>query len=369
MDRPVARRPSAILATILVAVSFGACDVAAPPASQASPSGAPVASSSTGADASPTPAPSPTPIPSPTPVAYIVRTGDSLTSIARRYGTTARSIAYWNRITYPSLDPDSADYAPDRIGVGWTLTVWPGQVVDEQNPPPGPSPTPRPSLSIPPFATPVPGAASLLVDHGPRDSDAVALTFDLGPETVPDPAVVGWLIDHGVPATIFTTGETGTATDAGTAVLKPAAAHPDLFTLGSRGWDGPDVTTISPTAIDEQLDRTETAVEALVGRSTRPFFRPPGGSQDLAARTELGRQGWSYTVLWDVDAADVVSEAAGGPTADDLVARVLARVQGGSIVRFHLAGPNTLAALPRIVDGLHAMGLEPVTLARLLGAG
>lgn len=73
----------------------------------------------------------PTPNPSPTFLAYEVRQGDTLTSIAREFGTTARSIAYWNRDTYPSLDPDSASYEPDRIRVGWVLLLIPTAVVDE----------------------------------------------------------------------------------------------------------------------------------------------------------------------------------------------------------------------------------------------
>ena len=56
--------------------------------------------------------------------------GRSLTSIARLFGTTARSIAYWNRDRYPSLDPDSDDVraGPDRVG--WTLRLIPTAVVD-----------------------------------------------------------------------------------------------------------------------------------------------------------------------------------------------------------------------------------------------
>jgi len=74
----------------------------------------------------------PTATPLPTFFAYFVRTGDSLTSIARQFRTTPRSIAYWNRHTYPTLDPDSDAYDPNNIRVGWTLLVRPGVEVDEE---------------------------------------------------------------------------------------------------------------------------------------------------------------------------------------------------------------------------------------------
>jgi len=298
-----------------------------------------------------------------------VQRGDTLTSIARRHGTTARSIAFWNRVTYPSLDPDSPDYAPNTIVVGWRLTVWPGQVVDEQNPPPGPSPTPRPSLVLPPGATPRPDGVSLVVDHGPRDSNAIALTFDMGGRLDPALGIMDWLIERGVPATIFPTGKTATTTAIGQAVVERLAAHPDLFTLGNHTWDHPDLTELDAAAIEDQLARTELALEAATGRTPRPFMRPPDGAQDLETRQVAGRLGYAYTVMWDVDTIDWKPEADGGPTADDIVARVLARAQGGSIVLMHLGGFNTLEALPRIVDGLRERGLEPVRLGRMFGAG
>jgi hypothetical protein len=63
----------------------------------------------------------PTPTPLPTFLVYTVRSGDTLTSIAREQGTTARSIAFWNRQRYPSLDPRFAALRPEsdrgRLGV------------------------------------------------------------------------------------------------------------------------------------------------------------------------------------------------------------------------------------------------------------
>ena len=55
------------------------------------------------------------------------------------------------------------------------------------------------------------------------------------------------------------------------------------------------------------------------------------------------------------------------PPADDIATKVAAQAQPGSIVRLHLAGPNTLAALPAIVDALAGNGLQPINLGRLLG--
>ena len=106
--------------------------------------------------AGPTPTPSfvrPTPTPQPTFLSYMVRTGDTLNSIAKKFGTTGRSIAYWNRATYPSLDPDSDAYKPDYLAIGWRLMLIPNTEVDPENLPSPPA-TEAPSDSGEPSAEP-----------------------------------------------------------------------------------------------------------------------------------------------------------------------------------------------------------------------
>jgi hypothetical protein len=98
----------------------------------------------------PSPSPSfvrPTPTPLPSFMNYVVKAGDSLNTIAHANKTTARSIAFWNRATYPTLDPESGKYSPNSIKVGWTLVLIPGVVFDE-NAIPDTTPTPEPSASF-----------------------------------------------------------------------------------------------------------------------------------------------------------------------------------------------------------------------------
>jgi len=68
-----------------------------------------------------------------------------------------------------------------------------------------------------------------------------------------------------------------------------------------------------------------------------------------------------------VDPGDGLAPEAGGPIATDIVARVVSRAGGGSIVRLQLAGPRTLEALPGIVEGLADAGLAILPLDEVLG--
>jgi peptidoglycan/xylan/chitin deacetylase (PgdA/CDA1 family) len=367
-------RPLAILCLCLAPV-VAAClpDSAGRPGGGAGPSGSP-AIADTPAPTGPTPVPSfarPTPTPIPSFRAYEVVPGDTLISIARTFDTTARSIAYWNRGTYPSLDPEAPEYAPNRIKAGWVLLLIPGAVVDPQTlpdhtpPPASPEPGATP-IPVEPVVTPAPGAGAIAISHAERTVSKVALTFDMGDRLETAPDILDYLTHNEIPVSIFAEGETATTTARGRAVLQSAAERPDLFDVGNFTWDGPVLTDLDGPAIVEQLSRAEAAISTFANITTKPWFRPPDGAWDDDVRHAVGRAGWAYLMLWDVDPQDAVPTTDGGPTAEEIAAKIVSQVQPGSIVLLHLGGEHTLEALPAILDGLDAKGLEPVTLSELL---
>ena len=122
----------------------------------------------------PTPTPffaRPTPTPQPTFVLYKVARGDTLTRIAKRFETTGESISYWNRATYPSLDPESGQYRPNSLQVGWVLQILPKSVVDPENLPtlpPSGEPSESPVELRPPCAALSCGRERSSRPRGPR---------------------------------------------------------------------------------------------------------------------------------------------------------------------------------------------------------
>jgi hypothetical protein len=163
--RPTCRRLGATLALIALAASLGGClQMATRPTPEPPPTPLPTVPP----PATPTPTPGPaTPTPVPTFTTYTVRSGDNLTTIARRYHTTPRSLAFWNRDAYPSLNPESSHYAPNNLQVGWVLKVLPGGLY---SPPPeatdsGLDVTPAPTEYLgpptePPSSEPSPSGAA-----------------------------------------------------------------------------------------------------------------------------------------------------------------------------------------------------------------
>ena len=245
--------------------------------------------------------------------------------------------------------------------------------------PPGPTPritprptvTPRPTATTRPTARPTPTrpAASRLLSHGSRTSRGIALTFDMGGRVGDALAIVDWLIAHGVHASIFMTGAMADneATDAGRRVLALIDGHPGLLTLGNHSYSHRDFRTLTEARIRDELRRTEAAIAPWCSQDPKPFFRPPSGGYDADVLAAVGAAGYRDTVTWDVDTIDwrpVVNDPP-GPTADQIVAKVLSNARGGSIVLMHLGGYETLDALPRIVAGLTDAGFDLVTLDRM----
>jgi len=179
-------------------------------------------------------------------------------------------------------------------------------------------------------------------------------------------AMFVWLIDHKVHATVFMTGAMADNmnTDAGRQVLGIIDQHPELFTLGNHSYTHRDFRTLTAAEIRDELRRTEAALARHCSQDPRPFFRPPNGGYDTNVLAAVGAAGYRYTVTWDVDTMDwrPIKNDPPGPTADEIVAKVLGSARGGSIVLMHLGGYETFEALPRIVAGLRAAGYVLVSL-------
>jgi peptidoglycan/xylan/chitin deacetylase (PgdA/CDA1 family) len=117
----------------------------------------------------------------------------------------------------------------------------------------------------------------------------------------------------------------------------------------------------------DQLLRTEAALAAYCDQAPRPLFRPPYGGWDADVLAGVGAVGYTRTVLWEIDTIDWRPISDGGPTAAQIVSKVVGGAQNGGIVLMHLGGYETLKALPDVVAGLLAKGLQPVTLQVMLG--
>jgi peptidoglycan/xylan/chitin deacetylase (PgdA/CDA1 family) len=197
--------------------------------------------------------------------------------------------------------------------------------------------------------------------HGPRDGTMVAVTFDDGPNPPYSLQIRDILDAHGVKATFFTVGK---ALDARPDVSR--ALYDDGMLLGNHSYEHDAFRWLDPGY--PELQRTQDAFKRNLGVCPT-LYRPPHGSHTPFMARVVSDAGMTM-VTWDVSAADwATSDGA-------LVAkRVLDKVKPGSIILLHdgidgnIGADRSviLQALPLILDGLKARGLQPVTLDRLLG--
>jgi peptidoglycan-N-acetylglucosamine deacetylase len=192
-----------------------------------------------------------------------------------------------------------------------------------------------------------------LLRRGPSTTKRVALTFDDGPDAL-TARYLEVLDDLGVPATFFVCGER-------------AAKHPELVReylrrghqLAGHGYDHTRFTKLSRRELLEQCMRTDEAIGGQL--SGKPWVRPPHGAVDATSLLALRAAGY-VVALWSVDSHDY-TERDPGKLADRCSPKV---VSAGDVLLFHEGQDWTLAALPQIVAGLHAAGLECVTMHDLV---
>ncbi len=209
-------------------------------------------------------------------------------------------------------------------------------------------------------------------------SGEVALTFDMGGRITPALDIVERLVIDRVCATIFPTGQMALTTT-GSAVMSLLAAHPELFEIGNHtmrhcnlrdGGGGSACPSGTPTAsfIQSELNEAQAVFGEQFGLDSKPYWRPPYGAHNLAARTAAGGAGYTKTFMWDIDTIDwrPVRNDPPGPTAAQIADKVVVNARSGSIVLMHLGGYNTLDALPSMVVRLREHGLQPTALSDLL---
>ncbi|WP_210186515.1 polysaccharide deacetylase family protein [Hyphomicrobium sp. NDB2Meth4] len=199
----------------------------------------------------------------------------------------------------------------------------------------------------------------------------VALTFDDGPSAEWTPKILDILKEKGVEATFFIVGENG-ETNPRLVQRILAEGHE----IGNHTFTHPNIAQASSEGARLELNATQRLVQALTGRSIR-LFRPPFfGDAEPTTPEEIKAVQMAQSLGYATVGLRVDPDDWAGPSADTIVNRITQRIADtnpetrGQVILLHDAGGNrsqTVAALPRIIDGLRAKGLDFVPVSQLAG--
>lgn len=204
----------------------------------------------------------------------------------------------------------------------------------------------------------------------------VAITFDDGPDPEWTPKILDVLKREHAPATFFLIGVQ--ADKYGDIVSR---LYNEGHEVGNHTFTHPDISNLSNTFIKLEVNLAEQLFASRLGVHTI-LFRPPYSidqepdTADEVRPLEVPQQMGYITIGDKIDPNDWRDNPR--PTGDEIADRVITHLPPcgadtrfcGSIILLHDGGGNrsqTVAALPKIIEGVRAKGLTIVPLNELLG--
>ena len=195
---------------------------------------------------------------------------------------------------------------------------------------------------------------SLVPPAGPREASAasscprghIALTFDDGPSRH-TPSVLDALRRRDVPATFFVVGQRVRSSPS-----LVRRQHREGHAVANHTYRHERLTSLSDSRIRSTVGATHRAIRDAGAPAVRAV-RPPYGATSSRVRRVLRDAGYAH-VLWSIDPQDWR-----GHSSSTIARHVTARLAPGAIILLHDGGsttPNTVRALPRIIDTAHARG-------------
>lgn len=188
------------------------------------------------------------------------------------------------------------------------------------------------------------------------DAPKIALTFDAAWGNEDTAAILAVLEKHDVKVTFFMTGGwVESYPDDVKAIYE--AGHD----LGNHSESHPDMATLSPEEIRQELMGPHERVRELTGCEMM-LFRPPYGSYNNELIETAGECGY-YTIQWDVDSLDWKDYG-----VDSIINTVCEHkhLGNGSIILCHNGAKYTAQALDTLITNLKAQGYEFVKLSELI---
>jgi peptidoglycan/xylan/chitin deacetylase (PgdA/CDA1 family) len=207
---------------------------------------------------------------------------------------------------------------------------------------------------------------------GDLPKKTVLLTFDDGPHPLYTPRILDILLKYNIRAIFFMIGSNiGSLDSEGNVTLREPELIARILREGhvianhTHTHTHPLMPKLDEINIADEIDLTEVLLNAAIPSkpdampNTLPtnyarskLFRPPYGARNDLVLAEIAARGLR-SVLWNIDSRDWAD-----PIARSVASRTLAEVdhEGRGIILFHDIHPQTIDAVPIVIEGLLKRG-------------
>jgi peptidoglycan-N-acetylglucosamine deacetylase len=217
-----------------------------------------------------------------------------------------------------------------------------------------------PEETLRPLPPPPPASQRVLPDKGvlsvlPGQGDLLALTVDDGVSSDVVRLYTEFAKETGVRLTYFVNGTYRSWTD-NAALLRPLVESGQIQ-LGNHTYSHPDLTTLAPSQIADEIRRNDAFLTKTFGVDARPYLRPPYGKHNAAIEAVAADLGYTVTTMWSGSLADstVITE-------DYLLKMADNYFRPQNIVIGHLNHLPVTHVFSQLADLIRNRGLRTVTL-------
>ncbi|MGG2937112.1 polysaccharide deacetylase family protein [Bacillus pacificus] len=197
---------------------------------------------------------------------------------------------------------------------------------------------------------------SVLISKGFEGKKVISLTYDAGDSADKTEEILNILKKHGIQTTMFLTGVW-------------VEKYPELakriisdgHEVANHSYSHPDLTKLPYEDIIEELNKTTSCFEKVLGTRGIALFRPPFGTWNRDVLKAVGELGIPYTIHWSIDTIDWKE-----PPSEAIVTRIMNRVKERDIVLFHLNGKPTAVATDKVITELKRKGYQIVKVSEML---
>ncbi|GGC94629.1 polysaccharide deacetylase family protein [Enterococcus wangshanyuanii] len=180
----------------------------------------------------------------------------------------------------------------------------------------------------------------------------ISLTFDDGPNPKTTPKLLDILKEKGVKATFFMLGQNVVKNEA---IVK--RADEEGHEVASHSYSHPQLTAVDAERIKTEVQNTDKVIYHAIGKLPTDF-RPPYGAVDPDAAAIISKP----IIQWSVDSQDWQSHS-----IDKIIQRIHDTEYNDAIILMHDIYPETVDAVPIVIDRLRAEGYEIIPTKQLLG--